>query len=86
MQLFVSDVCLGALTEVSGTLGTSVHNIQPVQVQKSEVNVYKRDIVSGVYSLLTYQPEDKIDNMNRKVWSLQIYQYVSTAREKKPQC
>lgn len=86
MQLFVSDVCLGALTEVSGTLGTSVHTIQPVQVQKSEVNVYKRDIVSGVYSLLTYQPEEKIDNRNRKVWSLQIYQYVSTAREKKPQC
>jgi len=60
MQLFVPDVCLGALTEVSGTLGTSVRTIQPVQVQKSEVNVYKRDIVSGVYCLLTYQPETKL--------------------------
>lgn len=67
MQLFVPDVCLGALTEVSGTLGTSVRTVQPAQVQKSEVNVDKRDIVSGVYFLLTYQPEDKIGNRNIKV-------------------
>lgn len=42
MQLFVSDVCLGALAEISGTLGTSVCTTQPVQIQKSEVNVYKK--------------------------------------------
>lgn len=59
IQLFVSDVCLGTLAEVSGTLGTSVCTIQPAQIQKSEVNVYKRDVVR-----------------NRKVWSLQIYQYL----------
>lgn len=63
MQLFMSDVCLDALAEISGT-------VQPVQIQKSEGNVYKSDIVSGVCSLLTCQPEDKIDNRNRKVWSL----------------
>ncbi len=86
MQLFVSDVCLGALAEISGTLGTSVCTTQPVQIQKSEVNVYKRDTVSGVCSLLTCQPEDKIDNRNRKVWSL--YQYINICvyckREKTP--
>lgn len=45
MQLFVSDVCLGTLVEISGTLGTSVCTIQPVQIQKSEVNVYKKTLL-----------------------------------------
>lgn len=61
MQLFCVLMCLGALAEVSGT---SVHSIQPAQVQKSEVNVYKRDTVSGVKFLKTCQPENKTDNRN----------------------
>lgn len=82
MQLFVSDVCLGALAEVSGTLGTSARTIQPVQIQKSEVNAYKRDIVSGVCSLLTCNPEDKIEEQ-KGVEFTNISIFVSTAKEKK---